>query len=198
MTSSRHIDSTHPDAGVLDAARASILAVGFRRSTLTDIAKRAGVSRMTIYRRWPDMQALLADLLVREWDSALHDALTETSTGSPTPAALATGVVRTVRLLREDELFARIVEVDPELLLPYVLQRRGRNQDRIVEVLAGAVRAGQADGLLRSGDPVTVARSVVLAAQGYVLSLATMTGPDVTEDDLLRELAHLIEGHLNP
>ena len=198
MTSSRHIDTTDPDAVVLDAARASILAVGFRRSTLTDIAKRAGVSRMTIYRRWPDMSALLADLLVREWDTALHDALTETSTGSPTPSALAAGVVRTVRLLREDELFTRIVEVDPELLLPYVLQRRGRNQDRIVEVLAGTVRTGQTDGLLRAGDPVTVARSVVLAAQGYVLSLATMTDPDVTEDDLLRELAHLIEGHLTP
>ena len=198
MTSSRHIDSTHPDAGVLDAARASILAVGFRRSTLTDIAKRAGVSRMTIYRRWPDMSALLADLLVREWDTALHDALTETSTGSPTPSALAAGVVRTVRLLREDELFTRIVEVDPELPLPYVLQRRGRNQDRIVEVLAGTVRTGQTDGLLRAGDPVTVARSVVLAAQGYVLSLATMTDPAVTEDALLRELAHLIEGHLTP
>ena len=198
MTSSRHIDSPDPDAVVLDAARASILAVGFRRSTLTDIAKRAGVSRMTIYRRWDDMQAVLADLLVREWDAALRDALAETSTGSPTPAALADGVVRTVRLLRDDELFARIVDVDPELLLPYLLRRRGRNQDHIVEVLAAAVAAGQQQHLLRAGDPVTMARSVVLAAQGYVLSLATMTDTDVTEDALLRELAHLIEGHLTP
>ena len=55
------------DTALLDAARASILAVGWRRSTLTDVARRAGVSRMTIYRRWPDMQTLLADLLVREW-----------------------------------------------------------------------------------------------------------------------------------
>ena len=200
MTSSRHIDTADPDAVVLDAARASILAVGFRRSTLTDIAKRAGISRMTIYRRWDDMQAVLADLLVREWDAALHDSFAARAAAAPTPAALADGVVETVRLLREDELFARIVEVDPELLLPYLLQRRGRNQDRIVEVLAAAIRLGQSESLLREGDPVTLARSVVLAAQGYVLSLATMTDPDatpaVTEDALLRELAHLIEGHL--
>ncbi|GAA1941116.1 TetR/AcrR family transcriptional regulator [Nocardioides marmoribigeumensis] len=198
MTSSRHIDTPDPDTVVLDAARASILAVGFRRSTLTDIAKRAGISRMTIYRRWDDMQAVLADLLVREWDTALREALAATTTASPTPAALAGGVVETVRLLRADELFARIVEVDPELLLPYLLQRRGRNQDRIVEVLATAVRLGQSESLLREGDPVTIARSVVLAAQGYVLSLTTMTDPDVTEDALLGELAHLIEGHLQP
>jgi AcrR family transcriptional regulator len=196
MTSSRHTDAPDPDGVLLNAARDSILAVGFRRSTLTDIAKRAGVSRMTIYRRFDDMQALLADLLVREWDIALQGALTATATGSPTPAALAAGVVETVRLLREDELFARIVHVDPELLLPYLLRRRGRNQDRIVEVLATAVRSGQAEGLIREGDPVAIARSVVLAAQGYVLSLATMTDPDVSEDALLAELAHLIEGHL--
>jgi len=187
-----------PEAVYLAAARESILAVGWRRTTLTDIARRAGVSRMTIYRRWDDMQTLLADLLVREWDSALSDALTATASGSPTPAALSAGVVETVRLLREDELFARIVDVDPELLLPYLLRRRGRNQDRVVEVLATAVRAGQAEGLLRQGDAVTLARSVVLAAQGYVLSLTTMTDPDVSEDALLRELAHLIEGHLTP
>ena len=187
-----------PDAAYLDAARDSILAVGWRRTTLTDIARRAGVSRMTIYRRWDDMQTLLGDLLVREWDGALRGALAETATGSPTPAALARGVVETVRLLREDELFARIVDVDPELLLPYLLRRRGRNQDRIVEVLAAAVRAGQDQGLVRDGDAVTVARSVVLAAQGYVLSLTTMTDPDVPEDALLRELARLIEGHLAP
>ena len=197
MTSSRHIDTPDPDAVFLDAARDSILAVGFRRSTLTDIAKRAGVSRMTIYRRWDDMQTLLADLLVREWDSALREALFSTASTEPTPSALARGVAETVRLLREDELFARIVDVDPELLLPYLLRRRGRNQDRVVEVLAGAIRAGQDRGLLREGDPVAIARSVVLAAQGYVLSLTTMTDPDVSEDALMRELAHLIEGHLS-
>jgi len=197
MTSSRHT-ARDPESTYLDAARESILAVGWRRTTLTDIARRAGVSRMTIYRRWDDMQTLLADLLVREWDTVLRDALDRAAAGSPTPQSLACAVVETVRLLREDELFARIVDVDPELLLPYLLRRRGRNQDHVVEVLAAAVRAGQDEGLVRAGDPVAIARSLVLAAQGYVLSLATMTDSDVPEDVLLDELAHLTEGHLTP
>src|ERR1700709_2531162 len=61
----------------LDAARGAILAVGWSRTTLTDIARRAGVSRMTLYRRWPDTQTLLADLMTREWGrvagSAAHE-----------------------------------------------------------------------------------------------------------------------------
>ena len=69
MTSIRHNPETHtsPDDGYLDAAREAILAVGWSRTTLTDIARRAGVSRMTLYRRWPDTQTLLADLMTREW-----------------------------------------------------------------------------------------------------------------------------------
>nr|MDT0664439.1 helix-turn-helix domain-containing protein [Micromonospora sp. DSM 115978] len=43
---------------MLDAAEASLLAVGVRRTTLTDVARRAGVSRMTLYRRWPDLRTL--------------------------------------------------------------------------------------------------------------------------------------------
>src|ERR1700750_979508 len=56
---------------LLDAARDSILAVGWKRSTLTDVARRAGVSRMTVYRRWPDMQGLLGELMTREWTAAM-------------------------------------------------------------------------------------------------------------------------------
>src|SRR3712207_8662087 len=43
-----------PRAGYLDAARACILDVGWKRTTLTEVARRAGVSRMTIYRTWAD------------------------------------------------------------------------------------------------------------------------------------------------
>jgi AcrR family transcriptional regulator len=57
----------HKKDAVLDAARDCVLAVGVRRTTLTDVARRAGVSRMTIYRRWPDVQTLVADLMTREW-----------------------------------------------------------------------------------------------------------------------------------
>ncbi len=182
---------------VLDAARQSILAVGWRRTTLTDVARRAGVSRMTIYRRWPDMKALLADLLVREWRE-LVAATPALGDGEVTAGSLAGSVTAMVRALREDPLFARIVEVDPELLLPYVLERRGRNQELLRELLVAAVRAGQATGAIRRVDPDLLARTVMLSAQGFLLSSAIMTDSHIDQTALDAELRHLLERHLAP
>src|SRR3712207_1492699 len=120
MTSLRHNPQieTSPRDAYLDAARACILDVGWRRTTLTEVARRAGVSRMTIYRTWSDMPQLLGDLMTREW-SAVITAQAEAE-GGDTDATdrLVRAIVGTVRTLRENELFVRIVELDPELILP--------------------------------------------------------------------------------
>ncbi len=43
---------------ILDAAAACVLAFGIDRVTLAEIARRAGVSRPTVYRRWPDTRSI--------------------------------------------------------------------------------------------------------------------------------------------
>ncbi|PVG84224.1 TetR family transcriptional regulator [Nocardioides gansuensis] len=199
MASLRHNGSGAPPKtpedlrldGYLDAARACILDVGWRRTTLTEVARRAGVSRMTIYRAWPDMSRLLGDLMTREWGSVVAASATGDEGGD-----LADRVVRTVHALRDNELFTRIVELDPELLLPYLLSRRGRSQEAILVLFAAAIRKGQEAGVLRDGDPVVMARTLVLALHGAVLSSQTMLDDHVSEDDLDAELRELVRRFL--
>ena len=132
------VRSASPRDAYLDAARECILDVGWRRTTLTEVARRAGVSRMTIYRTWSDMQQLLGDLMTREWGAVVGRGGRRRARPTPTRStSLVAGIVGTVRALRDNELFLRIVELDPELLLPYLLSRRGRSQDAIL----GAHRA---------------------------------------------------------
>jgi AcrR family transcriptional regulator len=202
MTSNRHtpeaagVARVGSDDALLDAAREGILAVGWKRTTLTDVARRAGVSRMTLYRRWPDMQTLLADLMTREWAGVVGDVLAMAS-GSARQR-IADRVAATVTALRENALFTKIVHVDPELLLPYLLDRRGRTQDTILELLAAAVAEGQADGSARPGDPTLLARTVLLAAHGFAISAATMTDEEISAADLDAELRTLTERYLAP
>jgi AcrR family transcriptional regulator len=181
---------------LLDAARDSILAVGWKRTTLTDVARRAAVSRMTIYRRWSDMQSLMADLMTREWGGLLGATLPADAVAGSVPA-IAETVAATVGELRRNELFTKIVEVDPELLLPYLLARRGRTQDALLTVLVGAVAEGQRAGSVRDGDPALLARSVLLASYGFALSARTMTGEGVDESSLDAELRMMTERYLS-
>jgi AcrR family transcriptional regulator len=178
----------------LDAARASILAVGWSRTTLTDIARRAGLSRMTLYRRWPEMNALLGDLMTREWASLVDLG----PRGANHRDRLVAGVVATVTALRANELFTRIVELDPEMLLPYLLDRAGRSQQLVLTLLAAEIAAGQQAAEIRAGDPDLLARALLLATHGFTLSLQTMTTDAVTEADLAAELTALVESYLKP
>ncbi|MGN6612838.1 MAG: TetR/AcrR family transcriptional regulator [Angustibacter sp.] len=183
---------------MLDAARECILAVGWKRTTLTDVARRAGVSRMTIYRSWPDMQTLLADLMTREW-SGVASAAAQAAAGEGTAAQrLVTGVVGTVRAVRANPLLRRIIDVDPELLLPYLLDRPGRSQEAILGLLEHAIRDGQRDGSIRLADASRLARTVLLAAHGATISAQTMADDDAELDRLVDELGTLVERYVAP
>src|SRR3954452_6500058 len=114
----------HKKDAVLDATRDCVLAVGVRRTTLTDVARRAAVSRMTIYRRWPDVQTLVADLMTREWADVVS-SVAPPEDGSPVRPKAVVPLVSGVAPLRAHPLFHKIMEVDPDVLLPYILERRG-------------------------------------------------------------------------
>src|SRR5690349_15052177 len=196
MSSLRHTpDPRH--ATYLDAARDCILDVGWRRTTLTEVAKRAGVSRMTIYRAWPDMGSLLGDLMTREW-VGIAAATRVAAADTTTPDGIAAAALATVRALRDNELFVRIVELDPDLMLPYLLHRRGRSQEALVEILAAEIASGQASGAIRTGDPVLMARSLTLAGHGFVFSAMTMTDDRIRLDDLDAEYARGVARALEP
>jgi AcrR family transcriptional regulator len=199
MSSLRH--NTVRD-GYLDAARACILDVGWRRTTLTEVARRAGVSRVTIYRTWSDMPQLLGDLMTREWGSVVAGTLArvEPTDDAVTDAvtALTRGLVATVAELRENELFVRIVELDPELLLPYLLSRRGRSQQALLELVRAQIAGGQRAGEIRPGDPDAIARALLLASHGFVFSAHTMVDDEVSLADLDTELAIMVERVVAP
>jgi AcrR family transcriptional regulator len=200
MTSLRH-NAEPPDereSTYLDAARACILDVGWRRTTLTEVARRAGVSRMTIYRSWSDMPTLLSDLMTREWSGVVADALAEEDPDAPTVERLVGDIVGTVQRLRENELFLRIVDLDPELILPYLFSRRGRSQDAILALTVAALREAQAAGEVRAGNPELMASAMLLAAHGFVLSAHTMVGDEVSLDDLDAELRRALTRGLQP
>ncbi|CAL9282199.1 putative HTH-type transcriptional regulator [Streptomyces sp. SudanB148_2056] len=202
MTPIRHNGPAGPDNdAVLDAVRDCVLAVGVRRTTLTDVARRAGVSRMTLYRRWPDVRSLVGDLMTREWIAVATGAMPERGPDMTARALLTKGLVDAVRDFVTHPLFRKILDVDPELLLPYVLDRRGASQEALLELLAGVLREGHADGSVCRAPVERQARSVLLIVQSFTLSLRTMTDeedPELSAEAFLGELRGILERTLTP
>ncbi|SDN39015.1 TetR/AcrR family transcriptional regulator [Allokutzneria albata] len=212
------------DDTVLDAARECVLALGVRRTTLSEVARRAGVSRMTLYRRFPDVNSLLAALMTREFGALLGqvaapDALNGSLrylnapngsfsalnapndsfgvNGGGMRRRLVACVVEGVRLLSASPLLRSVLEVDPQLLIPYVFERLGSTQRIAEQFLHDQVLAGHADGSIRRGETSAQVRMLLLTAQTMVLSLRPATS-DVDEDALYTELAHMLDAALTP
>src|ERR1700751_3112159 len=95
------------DNPVLDAARATVLDFGVSRTTVSEVARRAGLSRMTVYRRYPDGAALMRALMTREFGALLARARDETQTEPTARERLVAAAVRTVDTLMTHPLMLR-------------------------------------------------------------------------------------------
>lgn len=167
-----------------------------RRTTLTDVAKRAGVSRMTLYRRYPDVDHLVRALMTREF-AALLEQVEQASGRGNAREQLVSRAVDAIRLLSANPIMQRVLQLDADLMLPYLTDRLGSTQRLVEQFLVGQVEAGHLDGSIRFGDAKTQARVVLLSTQAMVLSAKPATsGLDFTS--LLDELAKQLDGALRP
>jgi AcrR family transcriptional regulator len=185
--SHRHSPADEDDR-LLDAARECVLAVGVRRTTVTDVARRAGVSRMTLYRRYPDLEAVLAALMTREFGRLIA----RPAEGATTRERAVAMVVDGARSLASDPLFERLLDVDPELLLPYVTRRLGGMQR--IAVAAGAAVLAVDDGSVRTdATPEQLSSGIELIARGFVLA----SHGELAVDPWV-ELGRAVDGYLRP
>lgn len=182
---------------MLDAALESILAVGVRRTTLTDVARRAGISRMTLYRRYPDVTALFSDLLVREFGRIIGAAAATAATATTAGERIVAESVAAVRGMHDNALFTKVLDVEPELLLPYVLDRIGANQQMALDRFAGLIDAGHADGSIRPGETKDQALALLLVVQSFVLA-GRVVRAHSDPDRLLSELQELVADYVRP
>jgi AcrR family transcriptional regulator len=192
--------STVGDRQILNAARACVLAAGVHETTFNDIARRAGVSRMTLYRRYSDVGSLISELLGREFARILREHTQATPDEPPDPRSARQRLVETVLAIceafQEDPLMTQVLDAEPEILLPYLFNKWGSTQQIAIDLLAHRLNAGHQDGSIREGSVAVQAHAIVLTVQSFIVS-ATASGP-VPPDRLRHELGLILDGYLRP
>ncbi|MBU9765643.1 TetR/AcrR family transcriptional regulator [Mycobacterium sp. TNTM28] len=181
---------------ILDAAASCVLAFGVDRVTLAEIARRAGVSRPTVYRRFPDTPTILAALLTARIVGVL-DTIESRGTGRVT---LVDRIVTAAGRLRQDEVIMAVLHTAPELAMVYIAERLGTSQQILIDALAGQLKLAQdvsVDDRVRAGDPRQLATMCLLITQSAIQS-AQMVESILDSEALATELAHALNGYLAP
>jgi len=177
---------------ILDAAASCLLALGMERVTLAAIARRAGVSRPTVYRRWPDSRSVIAALLT----SRITAAWTELEQPGNGREALVMRIVAVAARLRHDEVVMQVLHHAPDLAMVYIAQRMGASQRRLIDLVAGELGSAQVAGSVRAGDPRHLAAMCLLITQSAIQS-AQVVAPILDEDALSTELTYTLNRYLS-
>jgi AcrR family transcriptional regulator len=105
---------------ILDAALAQFEEFGLRRTTMEDVAGRAGVSRVTIYRRFPSKDGLIEAVLLREALGFFAELDAAVEPYEATDDRLVEGFAFTLDFLRDHALLQRLLRSEPDALLPHL------------------------------------------------------------------------------
>ena len=168
---------------ILDAAREQLTLIGVRRTTMDDVARRASVSRITVYRRFPTKDDLVRAVFLREAQT-LFDTVDEAVSHLPRAAdQLVEGFVAILTAGRRHPLLSGLLEVEPESVLPYFTLGGGPILALARGYLAGQVRRGQHSGQLRDIDPEAIAELAVRLTVSFILTPDSCF-PLEDEDDL--------------
>jgi AcrR family transcriptional regulator len=132
---------TDPDVRdrVLQAAVEAAAIHGISRLTVGDVAKRAGVSRPTLYKHFRSKEELVAAAVEREADRMVS-AVAPAELPDDPRAALEAGILAVLQVTRDHPLLDRLIRTEPESLLPLILEDGGPVSSRVRATIDAIVR----------------------------------------------------------
>lgn len=183
------------DDAIIAAARESIMEQGIRKTSIAEIARKAGVSRPTVYRRYADIGELTAEVLSRETLSTLEGLAI--LPGNARERILTRIRVVTDRII-ERGLFAGLAETDPEQVLRLLTEKKRESHEEILRrFIVPGIMHGQEDGSIRKGDPMKLANGVFRLTQIPILVWKSVNPNDQT-DTSLDDLVDFVDRYLRP
>lgn len=181
---------------VIDAALRQFELFGLARTTMDDIARRAKVSRVTVYRRFAGKEALVDAVILRELRRFLADLEDAIEPLATPEEKLVEGFVFTLEALCRHRLLQRMLESEPELVLPHLTVQGGAVIAAARDFLAGGIAREVADE--RGGEELlTVADVVVRLVLSFVLAPQTIVDfddPEAARDFARRYLIPILSG----
>ncbi|MFC4905890.1 TetR/AcrR family transcriptional regulator [Actinomadura gamaensis] len=169
------------DTRILDAALAEFETYGLRRVSVEDVARRAGVARTTIYRRFTNKEQLLQAVNLREVRRFLTAISDATESRGNAVDAVVEGFVVGLAAARSHPLITRVLQSEPEVFV----RQLGMNGAAVL-LAARDILAARLRRALPAADPaeISAASEVMLRVAVSVLLIPGGGIPLEDESDI--------------
>jgi AcrR family transcriptional regulator len=166
---------------ILDAAVVEFERHGFRRVALDDVARRARVSRTTIYRRFSNKDELVAAVIERENVTLFADIAAELKQAGPQSNYYVEAFTLSILKFRRHRVLDRMITDDPALVLELGRQHHGAAIERMAEALRIIFPTGLAE---RIGEQAVTELADTILRYAAMVMLLPSAQPLETADDI--------------
>jgi AcrR family transcriptional regulator len=150
---------------ILDAAVVEFAQHGFRRVALDDVARRARVSRTTIYRRFANKDELVSAVIERENVALFAEIAAEVKQSGPQSNFYVEAFTLSILKFRRHRVLDRMISDEPGL----VLELAGRHYTAAIDRMAEALRI-----IFPAGFAERIGESAVTELADTILRYAAM------------------------
>jgi AcrR family transcriptional regulator len=160
---------------ILDAVDRLLARYGYRKMTIDDLAREAGIGKGTVYLHFRSKEDVVLSHMARIVDRLLR-RLREIAAGDGEPAVKLREMLVLRVMFRFDSVqhFTESISEVLRDLRPVLLPRRERFFEAEAKVLATVLREGQQTGAFRRHEALATARTLILASNSLLpFSLST-------------------------
>nr|WP_206314053.1 TetR/AcrR family transcriptional regulator [Streptomyces coryli] len=173
---------------ILDAAFEQFCRMGIQRSTMEDVARRAGVSRITVYRRFTTKDALVEQVVRREFRRYFDQFLIDIQQAGTAAERVVLGFVSSLRAIRGNRLIGGLIATEPDLLAASLTGDGGRTLATVRQFVAGQLREEQRAGLVSADLDTDLAAELMVRVSASFLAFPSEV-VDLDDEEQLAAVA---------
>ncbi|MEV0323235.1 TetR/AcrR family transcriptional regulator [Streptomyces sp. NPDC050658] len=173
---------------LLDAAYEQFCRMGIKRSTMADVARIAGVSRITVYRRFATKEALVEQVVRREFRRYFDRFVVEIQEAETVADRVVLGFVGSLRAIRHNRLIGGLLAVEPDAVVPSMTVDGGRTLSVVQQFVADRLRREQQSGHVSAEVDVAVVAEMMARVSASFLVVPSHV-IDLDDDEQVRAVA---------
>ncbi|KQZ68625.1 hypothetical protein ASD66_15160 [Nocardioides sp. Root151] len=178
---------------ILDAALEQFAEFGIKRTTIGDIARTAGIDRVTVYRRVGNKDAVIQAVVTREATRLFELVAATARRGTTIEERVELGFTSMMEQVRGNAMLARMLQVEPETVLMQLTTDGSLLVTGATVATLGFFDEAVQDGLLDSTDGMEAAAELLVRiVHSYMLTPRALV--DLDTHQKLRDFAraHLV------